>query len=403
MLVLKLAWRSIWRNRTRTLITTLGIMVGVMMVIFSAGFAVGFSEKMVRTSTQSRSGEAQLTATGWAKTLDETTVMTGLGEMLEEIDASPKVDAAAPRIMGFGLISIGSRSRGVQLIGVDPEREKKVTNWESRLVDGEYLLKSGDMLIGAKLAEELEVEVGAKLILTGADVNTGEAATELVRVRGLLSTGDNGLDEGAAVVHIAQAQRVTGLADSAHVIALDVTANTLEPEVIEADIAAFASDEVEARSWRQVNGMVAQLHEMMGAYMDLVLFMIFLIISFGIVNTISMSLLERKHEFGVMRAIGTSPWQLAGQIIAEATFLGLVGSIPGMLAGLGMNAYYARVGMNFSEMNAYGMTFVDPIYTLVDVPGAIRVAAIFTVLTALAATISAVRVARLKPVDAMRE
>jgi ABC-type lipoprotein release transport system permease subunit len=403
MLVLKLAWRSIWRNRTRTLITTLGIMVGVMMVVFSAGFAVGFSEKMVRASTQSRSGEAQLTATGWAKTLEETNAIGGLGELLERVDASPKVEAAAPRIVGFGLISIGSRSRGVQLLGVDPAREKEVTNWETRLVDGEYLLEPGDMMIGAKLAEDLEVEVGAKLILTGADVNTGEAATELVRVRGLLVTGDNGLDEGAAIVHIAQAQRVTGLEDSAHVIALDVAANTLEPEVIEADIAPFASEAVEARSWRQINGMIAQVHEMMGAYMDLVLFMIFLIISFGIVNTISMSLLERKHEFGVMRAIGTSPWQLAGQIVAEAFFLGLVGAVPGMLAGLGLNAYYARVGMNFSEMNAYGMTFVDPIYTLVDVPGAVRTAVIFTILTALAATVSAVRVARLKPVDAMRD
>ena len=371
MLVLKLAWRSIWRNRTRTLITTLGIMIGVMMVIFASGFAVGFSEKMVRTSTQSRSGEAQLTAVGWAKTLEETNVMSGLDERLALLDASPKVQAAAPRIVGFGLLSIGSRSRGGQLLGVYPARESKVTNWDSRLVAGEYLAEPGDMLIGAKLAEELEVEVGAKLILTGADVNTGEAATELVYVRGLLSTGDNGLDEGAAIVHIAQAQRVVGLPDAAHVIALDVTANTLEPDVIEADIAAFASDTVEARSWRQTNAMIAEVHQMMGAYMDMILFMIFLIISFGIVNTISMSLLERMHEFGVMRAIGTSPWQLAGQIVTEAGFLGLVGAIPGLLAGLGLNAYYASVGLNFSEMNAYGMTFVDPIYPLVNVPEAV--------------------------------
>ncbi|MEC9396109.1 MAG: ABC transporter permease, partial [Myxococcota bacterium] len=120
------------------------------------------------------------------------------------------------------------------------------------------------------------------------------------------------------------------------------------------------------------------------------------------INTLSMSLMERTREFGVMRALGTSGKSLAGQITAEAFYLGLIGAIPGILLGLFFSYLLATYGFNLGETTAYGMSFSEPIYGEVHPWSTIRSAIIFTLLTAAVSLFTAIRASRLDPVEAMR-
>ena len=175
----------------------------------------------------------------------------------------------------------------------------------------------------------------------------------------------------------------------------------MNPE-IQAVIAPLEIEGLVVSPWHQINKMIAQTHRMMDTWMNAIIYFVFLILSFGVVNTISMSLLERQREFGVMRALGTSGRSLAGQVMVESFWLGVVGAVPGILLGLGLSWLSAEYGYDFSGTTAYGMSFSEPIYGTVNVMATLRVALIFTVLTTLVSVFSAVRAARIDPVEAMR-
>ncbi|MCB9551947.1 MAG: FtsX-like permease family protein [Myxococcales bacterium] len=141
---------------------------------------------------------------------------------------------------------------------------------------------------------------------------------------------------------------------------------------------------------------------MQGFYLAIFIGIVFFIISFGIVNTLAMSLAERRHEFGVLRAIGTTPGRLGGLVLTEAACLGLVGAIPGALLGVGLNLWLARVGIDMAGTSQYGVTFTEPLYPVLDPIDPIWLSAVFTVLTVLVAAVSAWRAARVEPVEAMQ-
>lgn len=401
-MIWKMAWRNVWRNKRRTLITATSLAIGVAVMSMFYGLAGGMLDRMVRNVTDTRLGEAQIHASEYRNTQDETLLIPDSDELLADARALPAVKVAAPRALGMGIVAIGDRSRGVALIGIDPEHERGATNWDERIVEGEYIDGPGQVMIGKYMAEKLEVELGSKLILTVADVQTGEAMTELLRVKAIVATGDVAVDRQSAIIEIGMAQEMMGTTAGVHEIALRLNVPPEERAPIDDAIAPLKRDGVEVASWHEINVMVSQLQEIMAAYTAIMTFVLFMIISFGVVNTISMSLLERTREFGVMRALGTSARELSGLIVAEAILLGLVGAFPGVVVGLLLSQLIATYGIDFGGTTAYGMEFADKIYGEVHVLSTIQGALIFTALTALVSLITALRAARLDPVEAMR-
>ncbi len=402
MLIWSMAWRNVWRNKRRTLITASALALGVMVMSIMMGLTDGMVDRMVRIATVSRIGEAQIHAKNYRETKEETLVLTDLGTLLAQARSTPKIKSAAPRVRGMGILAIADRSRGVQLLGVDPGAETQVTNWKERIIKGAYLDGPAQVMLGAELAEKLDVELGTKMVITAANVRTGEATTELVRVKALLHTGDTALDRTTAIIPLPMAQKMLGLPDAAHEIARRVDVPQRDEAAITEVLRGLEAPERDVVAWHKINKVIAQMSEMMDVWMDAIVYFLFLIIAFGVVNTISMSLLERMREFGVMRALGTSGRTLAGLIVAEALWLGLIGALPGVALGLLASWWFATQGFDFTGTTAYGMTFSEPIYGKVNVWGTLRTALIFTFLTALTSFVSAVRASRVDPVEAMR-
>lgn len=401
MMTLKLAWRNIWRNRRRTLITAAAIGLGVAALVFTQGLVEGMFGRMVGVATASMSGDAQIHVEDYRKTFDERLVLEEPGPLLDAARALDGVNAA-PRTFGNGLVAIGDRSQGVRVIGIDPVAERRVTNWTERLARGRYIEGPGEIMLGIELAEKMDLELDTRMVLTMADIHTGEARAEGLRIVGFLSTGDQGIDKQSAIVDIGLARRMMGVGAAAHEIALDLGVPTDQQAVVDRIIAPLKADGIEVVSWHVVNRMLAQVVELQGVYMGLFIGIIFFIIAFGIINTLAMSLAERWHEFGVLRAIGTTPRRLGGLILAEAGFIGVVGSIPGALVGVGLVVYFAGAGIDMSGTSQYGVTFTEPLYPVLDPLDPIWLGAVFTGLTVLVAGISAWRAARVEPVEAMR-
>lgn len=401
MMTLKLAWRNIWRNGRRTIITAAAIGLGVAALVFTQGMVEGMFHRMVSVATASMSGDAQIHAPGYRTTQDERLVIPGAAPLLDAARALPGA-AATPRVFGTGLVAIGDRSQGVRVIGVAPDTERRVTNWAERLTAGRYLEAEGEALVGAELARKMDLELDTRLVLTMADIETGEARAEALRVVGFIATGDMMLDQQSAVVSLGLAQRMMGIGEGLHEIVIDLPGATEQEATIDAAVASLRGEDREVVAWHQVNRVIAQAVEMQGFYLAIFIGIVFFIISFGIVNTLAMSLAERRHEFGVLRAIGTTPGRLGGLVLTEAACLGLVGAIPGALLGVGLNLWLARVGIDMAGTSQYGVTFTEPLYPVLDPIDPIWLSAVFTLLTVLVAAVSAWRAARVEPVEAMQ-
>lgn len=399
--IIKLAWRNLWRNRRRTLLTALALGLSVLMMSLALGLMDAMMDKVVRTATLSRLGHAQIHDRDYAATFDETKTIANAEQWLKRVRQASGVKHATARVVSVGLLAIADRSQGVQVLGVDPIHEKGVTAWQDRL-KGRYLKGPGEVLLGVEVAKKLDVEVDSKVVMTVANVHTGEPTTELLRVVGVLSSGDAQIDKGVAIITLPRAQAMMGLPDAAHEISIITTAPSISKLAIEQVIAPLRQDKVVVRPWHEINKMVSQALLMQEKWMGVFVVIVFILISFGIVNTIAMSLLERTREFGVMRAVGTEPKQMFGLIVAEAAWLGIVGAMPGAVLGIGLCALLSQKGLHLTSASAYGVSFKEPLFIRPDVWGTLEVALIFTCLTILTSVVSAWRAARLKPVDALR-
>lgn len=401
-----LAWRNLWRNSRRTLITALAIGLSVAMMSFTIAITQGMISRIVRTATEAELGDAQLHAAEYVKARQATALISDLKARRAKLKAAPGVRAVSARVHGLGLLAIGDRVQGVKLIGVDPRDEQTVTAWSKRLGGGQYLSGPDQIMLGAKLAQKLDVELGAKLVLTVANIHTGESTSALVELVAILSTGSQAIDQGVAVMELEQASRFLGLDDQAHEIALRLDAPSDDRDALERAIKplqAMLGPDITARPWHAINRMAASALALMDKWLGIFVFIIFGIIAFGIVNTISMSLAERTHEFGVMRALGTSRLRMIALIMLEALCLGLVGAGPGAALGLGLSYALAQGGISLISTSAYGISFIEPLVPEPDLLWTLRTALLFAALTMLTSVVGALRVARLNPASALRQ
>lgn len=398
-----MAWRNIWRNTRRTLIAASAIGLGLATLLVTWSLMGGMFDHMVRAATASYLGHAEVHAKSYSETLDPELVIPDAPAVIARARQLDGVEAATPRALGLGLVAIGSRSAGVKVIGIDPATEPEVTDWDERIVSGSYPEKPGEALIGKALANRLEIDVGSYIVLTASDVKTGDLARLRLEVSGVTFTNNPLVDKQAVILPIAQAQEALGLGDDFHEIAMNVDGDVRDAEAVRAIIQPLSSIEgIRADSWHAYAPGVNQMLQLEGAYLWIYVGLIFFVISLGIVNTLVMSLMERIQEFGILRAIGTSGGRLAYMIFAEAASLGLVGVILGLLVFIPAYLALATWGLNMGTVEMAGVSFNAKIYASFDGPVIALVSPIFILLTTITALTTAIRAARIEPVEALR-
>ena len=400
--IILMAWRNLWRNTRRTIITSLAIGLGLAAILLTMSWMEGMMGHLVKTMTGTHLGQAQIHAPGYRKTLEEGLVIQRAGEILKEVDKTPRLVGAAPRLYAQGLAAMGDRSSGVEVMGVDFGREEKVTDWKDKLISGTYPGGGKEVLIGSGLADKLELEAGAKLVLTVAQVGTGDLEGVLVRIAGIMNTGIPVLDDHSVIGSLEAVGKITGLEGKAHQIALKFDQPNLTREELEELIEPLKETGLEVLPWQKLAPMISGMLDLQEFYMVLSIAIIFGLVAFGIVNTMSMSLLERFKEFGVLRAIGTSPRGLFSLIMAEAASLGAVGGIMGAGLGVGLTLIFMRTGIDLGDVEAMGVTINSVIHPELNLAGAVMVTLVFMVLTPLVALGPALKASRIVPVKAFR-
>ncbi len=406
--LIKISWRNMWRNTRRTAIIMVSVFVGVWGMSAAFAYNNGFLDSMINMAIESHIGHIEIHAEGYNQDPQISLSIQDPDKLIAELDRVPGVVERARRIKTMGMLTTAREISGTMIIGIEPEPESRITMIADSMTDGEYL-KGDDMrgiILGHELAEKLEVEIGDKIVLQAQGYDNEVQAIGL-RVRGTFRTGTQAIDKFFACMNLSAMQEMLNMGERvSEIVILGNDAyklQTLKPEIVAA--AGISSDQtLEVLTWGEVMPELEQWLVLMdlGNYIFLVI--IYMAMAFGIANTMIMAIFERIRELGILKALGTKPWQVFMLIVIEAVML----CMTGVALGLGLSyltvLYLGHVGLDQSfiseALSSLGAHSV--IYPWLSFEN-IWMAALLAFLMAIGASLyPAFKAARLKPVDAIR-
>lgn len=406
----KMAWRNLIRKRRRTLITSFSVAFGVLLAVtFTASGDYSYTN-MVNTSVTLGLGHITVEPPGYNDTPTLAKKIDDAVSISKKVLTIPGVKAAKVRIMGQAIFATGTKNLGGTFIAIDPAQETAKYNIflrsiiEGRLFDDPA---GRGILIGHKMARKLKLRLGKKIIYTMTDKN-GEIVSEVSRVSGIFKTGDDTLDGTLALLPIdhIRSTLIYGPEGASFVSIFidDHRQAALIKNKIEKSIGNHGH---ETLTWRETQAELAGLIAMDKAGNYFMQFLAGLLIAAGILNTLLMSVMERTREFGVMLAIGMSPWQVIKLIMIESVLIGIIGLIMGVIITTPWFIYMSEIGINLSKQigddySAAGV-IVDPVikFKLFKESVYFILAVIFS-LTLLAGIYPAFKAGRIPPVESLK-
>lgn len=403
MVVAKMAFRNIFRQKRRTLFTGLSVGGGFALAAIFIGWADGSYDSIINQFTRTRLGQIQVHAAGY---LDKPTLYKTIPDpaRIEPLlDRTRGVESWAPRVYAAGLASLGDKTAGVQIIGVDPEREERTTRMSRMIVRGGPLAgpEARQALVGRGLADILGARPGDDIVLLsqGAD---GSIAEDQFALAGVVSTGDDVTDRTAFYLPLRTAQDYLVLDDQVHEIAV-VIAKLGRARAISAELGAAIGDRsVAVEPWQVFAKSFYQAMKADKAGMWVMLLVIVIIVAVGVLNTVLMAVLERRREYGLLKALGTKPGRIVRLVLLEVLFLSILASLAGAAVGLGTNAVLSRHGIKFGSGLTYGGMVFDTMTSEINLRSFI-IPAITVVLCAVAVSlVPAIKAARTEPARTMR-
>lgn len=401
---LKIAWRNLWRNKKRTLITIASVFFAVLLALMMRSMQLGSYDMMESTVIKNSTGYIQVHNQGY---WDDKTINNALldtNDICGKIANIPNISQVIPRLETFALGSSGNLSKGIVVIGTDPETENEASGLAKKIIKGEYL-KKGDsgVLIDTNLAKFLKLEIGDSIVLLGQGYH-GVTAAGLYPVRGTLGFPSSAMSNKILYMDLGTAQYLYG----ADKIVTSVSLMLDKPKRLEQSMNAVAEaigPDYEVMSWREMNTELVQQVESDNVSGKFMLGILYIVVGFGILGTMMMMTLERKREFGVMVSVGMHRSKLAIIIFFETIFIAVVGIISGTIVGLPIMYYLHMNPIPLSGEAAKAMLDfnVEPIIPFsVDPAILLNQALVVFILTGIAVIYPIILIARFNILKAMR-
>jgi len=401
-IITTLAWRNLWRNHRRTLIMLAAVSVGVWAMIFMTSLIRGMVNDMLRDGIQALPGLVQVHNPFFR---DDPSVNNLLAIDATEASAAltrAGIERFSSRVRVPAIVSSERESRGVTLVGVDPAEEASIAAIGSEIVAGRALesLDDNGVVLGQALARQLETEVGKRVVLMSQDPDN-EVVDRGFRVVGLFTASLEAQEQAFAFAARRTAQEMLRIDDGISEIAV-MGEDYRDVEPLLQQVRSVMSPSDEALPWTQFDAYLGSMMSVMDGFVLVWIVVVFLALSFGLVNTLVMAVFERVREIGLMLALGMRPASILGQILVESVFLLALGLTIGNVLAYA-SILPLRDGIDISivaeGMEMFGASsMLYPDLTLQDV---ITANVVVLILGFLASLSPAWRASRYEPVRAL--
>ena len=401
-IIFRLAWRNLWRNHRRTLIMLMAIVLGTWAMIFMTALMRGMVSEMVSDGISALPGHVQVHHPGFRDDPSVANLIPVSDTELTTRFASAGFSAWASRVRVPAVVTSEYDSRGVTLLGVDPARERGLTFVHYDEVSGRFLETADDqgIVIGKKLAGILDTEVGKRIVLMSQDPDN-EIADRGFRVVGLFEANVKSFEENFVFAGKTTTQKMLRIGDQvSELVVLGDHYRDVEAEYHKT--VALLDDGVEVKRWFDLDAYLGTMLNVMDGFVFVWVIVIFLALSFGLVNTLVMAVFERVREIGLMLALGMRPISILGQIVVESLLLLAIGlAIGNALAWAAVQPIKDGIDVSIvgEGMDMWGMSSV--LYPELLLSDVILANVVVLVLGFLASLSPAWRAAHYEPIEAI--
>lgn len=415
MMHLIIAWRNIWRNPRRTLVILGAVIIGVWSMILMGALMRGMEAEMVNNAIAELTGSIKIHHRNYG---DDPVVENAMADTEQLEGAIERIagthDRWAKRIRVNAVAANARHSRGVILVGIEPDREADISFVSRAVTAGRYLgMDDGNkIIVGRAFLKKFDTKIGNKVILMSQDT-TGSLASVAFNIVGVFTASSQAMEQQFVFVPLARAAAMLKMGTSISEISIrlaeiDITgrheqmvADQLKESLSQPGL---PGPDLAVETWQQRLPMISAYLGISGSILYIWYIVVFVAMGFGLVNTTLMAIFERMREFGLMKALGMGPLQIVRGVVTETFFLLILGISAGMTLGFGTVAGIANRGIDLSALAAGAEMWGIPriLYPRIWGQDVAVAGAVVMVLGLLVSLYPAVKAARFTPVQAMK-
>lgn len=349
-MLFKVAWRNIWRNTTRSIVVIASVAVGLFAGMFMLAFFQGFIKEDVNNAVEAQLAHIQIHNPAFGDDKDVNDTIANAASVIETLKKDPNIKSVSGRAITMGMISSSSTASGVEIHGIIPADEKKISSISQGIIEGTYFNseKKNEIIIGQKLADKLAVKLHNKIVLTFQS-KSGDLTAGSFRIAGIFKSRNSAFDEMTVFINFNDLAQLLGTGNGIHEIAILLN----DGQKVDTIAAGYKKQypKLMVQTWGEIVPEMGLLTGLMDQMMYIIMGIILLTLMFGIINTMLMAVLERQREFGMLMAIGMNKPRVFFMVLLESVMLTCVGIPIGILLTIGTVNYFAKYGIDLSAFS----------------------------------------------------
>ena len=404
--IIELGFKNIFRNKRRTFLTITAVFFATFLVVIFKSFIGGLWDNALNNAIMLETGHVKI---AHKKYLEKEKIQPleyyvyDVDKQIENLENLENVDFATPRIKAPVMLNLNDKNYYTQLMGIDPEKEKRFNVIHEKIVEGEYLSSdSKGILVGSGFAEKFDLHTGQKITLLSQTIYNS-ISVESFKIKGIFTYGIKALDERLLIAPIGRVQDLVKMGDGTTELLL-LLDDREKSQAVADKVNAILSGEYVAKSWKE-QGNYYNMIRIASQIYNVVYFFFLLLASFVIINTILISVYEREREIGALTALGMSQGEVLGLFVTEAGILSFIGSLLGSLSGGLVSYILSRVGINTLELfgdTMSEMNISNVIYLRAEWQTVIFAFLFGFLVTVIFASIPAFKAVKVDPIKALR-
>ena len=406
-MIFKIAWRNIYRNRKRSLITVTSIFAALFLIILMRALQFGFYDNIIKTVVESYAGYVEVHADGYWDNQSLDNSMEVDQKLINDINSVEGVENIVQRLQTFSLISMGEKTKGGMINGINISDEQKITDWNKKMVSGSFDLGKDEIIVGKGIAEYFDIRENDTLILYGQGYR-GMMAAGKYPVKGVIDLKNPDLNKLGIFMTIESARDYVSSEEISTHIIIDKEQYYDEEKIVK-DLSQILSKDYEIMTWKETLPEIEQTITADSAGGLIMAFILYIIVLFGMFGTVLMMTEERKYEFGVLISIGMSRIRLFGIILIETIILSMMGVLLAIILTYPISYYFnlnpidmaALMGEGADQMmEDLGFSPLAPMSISWDIP--LSHALVIFIFSLLISIYPAIKILNLNPVKSMK-
>ena len=406
--LIKIGWRNIWRNKKRSMVVILSIVLGLYGGLIISSLMITLNSQRMNTAINTYLADIQIHDKEFSREYSLSDTISNIHYLEEKLKKDNRVKAYSKRVVINGMLSNSTGSYGVNVLGINPKSEIKVTNVYTKIIEGDYFesKRSNTMVVGKKLADKLNLRLRSKVVIAFQDVN-GDITSLLFRIEGIFKSGNGMFDDyNVFVKNSAIFSNIPDL-KSYHEIPIltingGVTTNSVN-ESLKLDLQK-TNNTLDVKSWNEIAVELAYANQMLSSFLYIFMLIVLSGLSFGIINTMLMAILERKKEIGMLMSIGMTKIYIFLMISFETVFLSLVAIPFGLLITYITVDYFSVSGIDLSVVGSglenFGVGTI--LYLKLPIKYYINLSLLVILISSISSIFPAIRALKINPAEATK-